>query len=95
MSGVPILKTTATTGEGLGELAAAVGEIGRKRLEAGVTVRRRRRARYLIARAAAELVAQRVKESGAAGLDVLADTVLAGKALPRDAAATFLDDPFA
>ncbi len=94
MSGVPILKTTATTGEGLAELAAAVGEIGRTRLEAGVTVRRRRRARYLIARAAAELVAQRVKNSGAAGLDVLADTVLAGKALPRDAAATFLDDRF-
>ncbi len=91
MSGVPILKTTATTGEGLEELAAAVGEIGRQRLEAGVTVRRRRRARYLIARAAAELVAQRVKGSGAAGLDELADAVLAGKALPRDAAARFLD----
>ncbi len=93
LSGVPILKTTATTGEGLGDLAAVVGEIGRQRLEAGAIVRRRRRARYLIARAAAEIVAQRVKDSGTASLDELADSVLAGKALPRDAAARFLDGP--
>ncbi len=94
LSGVPILKTTATTGAGLDELAAAVAEIGRGRMEAGAQARRRRRARYLIARAAAELVAQRVKDSGAAGLDVLADTVLAGRALPSDAAAKFLDGHF-
>ena len=60
-------------------------------MSAGTQARRRRRARYLIARAAAELVAERVKEGTIAGLDALADTVLEGAALPRDAAHTLLD----
>ena len=90
LNAVPILKTTATTGDGLPDLAAAVADIGARRLALGTLVRRRRRARYLIARAAAELVAERVREGGVAGLDVLADAVLAGEALPREAAARFL-----
>lgn len=90
MSSVPILKTTATTGAGLAELAAAVAAIGARRLALGTLSRRRRRARYLIARAAAELVAERVREGGVAGLDALADAVLAGEALPREAAGRLL-----
>jgi LAO/AO transport system kinase len=92
LSGVPILKTTATTGEGLGELAAAVTTIGDARMAQGALTRRRRRARYLIARAAAEAVADRVRDGGAAGLDQLADDVLAGKALPREAALRLLGE---
>ena len=92
LSAVPILKTTATTGDGLTELAAAVAAIGARRLAQGPRERRRRRARYLIARAAADLVADRVRQGGVASLDGLADAVLAGDVLPREAAARFLGD---
>ena len=83
---VPILKTTATTGAGLPELAAAVELVGADRLAAGPDVRRRRRARYLIARAAADLVAERIRSGGVAALDALADDVLAGLLAPSEAA---------
>lgn len=86
LGGVPILKTTATTGEGVGELAATLAAIGAARLAKGVAVRRRRRARYLIARAAADLIAERIRGGGAAGLDALADEVLGGVLSPREAA---------
>lgn len=92
MSAVPILKTTATTGEGLGELAVEIARVGERRLAQGVAARRRRRARYLIARAAADLVAERVRGGAGARLDALADAVLAGASLPREAAEQFLDD---
>ncbi|NJO36025.1 MAG: methylmalonyl Co-A mutase-associated GTPase MeaB, partial [Rhodospirillales bacterium] len=48
------------------------------------------RARYLIARAAADLVAQRIKDSANARLEQLADDVLAGRLLPADAAKAIL-----
>ncbi|MGD9894153.1 MAG: hypothetical protein AB7U18_22940 [Dehalococcoidia bacterium] len=47
-------------------------------MAAGPAQRRRRRARYLIARSAADLVAERIKGGGGADLDALADDVLAG-----------------
>ena len=86
LSAVPVLKTTATTGEGLEELAATIERIGASRMAAGPVARRRRRARYLIARAAADLVAERVRSGGLAALDLLADEVLAGAIAPREAA---------
>lgn len=86
MSSVPILKTTATTGEGIAELARALADIGAERLTSGPDARRRRRARYLIARAAADLVAERIKQGGSASLDALADQVLAGRIAPAEAA---------
>lgn len=88
---VPILKTTATTGEGLDALADTLGRIGDVRLAAGPGPRRRRRARYLIARAAADLVAARVRDGGTAAIEHLADAVLAGLSSPADAAARLLD----
>ncbi len=91
MRGVPVLKTTATTGEGLIGLAAKLAEIGIARMAAGAQARRRRRALYLIARAAADLVAERVKAGGVTELEALADAVLAGTLAPRDAAAIFVD----
>jgi GTPase len=82
---VPVLKVTATTGEGIPALADAIDAV-----LAGNTarpeVRRRRRARYLIARAAADMVAERIRRGGQDAVDALADEVLAGRLLPDDAA---------
>ena len=88
---VPVLKTTATTGEGVPELVLAVAEKGRALDAAGPIARRRRRARYLIARAASDLVAERVRAGGPAALDTLADQVLSGLMGPEEAARRLLD----
>ena len=81
---VPVLKTTATTGEGIAELMDAVSAVGARVTALPPIERRRRRARYLIARAAADLVAARVKSG--TGLDGFADDVLAGTLSPDEAA---------
>jgi LAO/AO transport system kinase len=88
---VPVLKTTATTGAGIDPLAEAIADIGARRIAEGAQVRRRRRARYLIARSAAERVARRVKDGGGAELDRLADAVLAGALTPDQAAGRLLN----
>lgn len=83
---VPVLKTSALSGEGVPKLVETLDEIGKGVSAQGAITRRRRRARYLIARAAADLVANRIKEGGSATLNPLADQVLAGTLSP-DAAA--------
>jgi LAO/AO transport system kinase len=88
--GIPVLTTSALQGSGIAELVTAVDRVGKERLAAGVVARRRRRARYLIARAAADLVARRIKEGGPAVLDALADEVLAGAQTPEGAAGMLL-----
>jgi LAO/AO transport system kinase len=88
---IPVLKTTATTGEGVAQLVEAVADKGRQLEAAGPLARRRRRARYLIARAASDLVAERIRAGGAAALDTLADEVLAGAIGPAEAAKHLLD----
>lgn len=88
----PVLKTTATSGDGVPELMQAVADIGRRVTEQGTDARRRRRARYLIARAAADLVAERIKAGQGGMLDKLADAVLAGDLAPSDAATRLLKD---
>ncbi|MBC7832368.1 MAG: methylmalonyl Co-A mutase-associated GTPase MeaB, partial [Hyphomicrobium sp.] len=50
-----------------------------------------RRARYLIARAASDLVAERVRAGGPAALDTLADQVLSGAIGPAEAARRLLE----
>ncbi len=82
---VPVLKVTATTGEGIAALAEAIDTVLAGN-PAGPQVRRHRRARYLIARAAADLVAERIRRGGQDVVDALADEVLAGTLLPADAA---------
>jgi len=84
---VPVLKTIAATGEGIGALDAAIAKVAARRAGEDPRERRRRRARYLIARAAAERVARRIKHGGANELDELADAVLSGSMTPDDAAA--------
>ena len=88
---IPVLKTTATTGEGVPELLLAVAEKGRALDASGPLARRRKRARYLIARAAADLVAAQVRAGGPATLDTLADQVLSGSIGPQEAARQLLD----
>jgi LAO/AO transport system kinase len=87
---VPVLKTTATTGEGIAALAEAVTRCGAQAASGDARERRRRRARYLIARAAADLVAQRIKGGSTQALSELADQVLAGSLSPEDAARRLL-----
>jgi LAO/AO transport system kinase len=87
----PVLKTTATTGNGVPELVEAIDAIGREVATQGSLTRRRRRARYLIARAAADLVAERIKDGEGRGLEILADEVLAGLTPPDAAARKLLE----
>ena len=88
---VPVLKTTATTGEGVAELLGAIDAAGLRVAEDGALARRRRRARYLIARAAADLVRVSIQRGGQGGLDALADEVLTGRTTPQDAAKRALE----
>jgi LAO/AO transport system kinase len=88
---VPVLKTSALNGDGVPELVKTLDEIGRRVSAEPAASRRRRRARYLIARAAADLVAQRIKAGGKAGLDPLADAVLSGTMTPDAAARKVLE----
>ena len=83
---VPVLKTTATSGEGIEALARAIDEVGARAAADPPQERRRRRARYLIARAAADAIAERIKKGARGDLDALADAVLSGRLLPADAA---------
>jgi LAO/AO transport system kinase len=89
---VPVLKTVALSGDGVSELAEAIAERSAARLAEGVDVRRRRRARYLIARAAADLVARRIRTGDGGQIDTLADAVLGGSLAAADAAQRLLDD---
>lgn len=87
----PIIKTSAVTGEGVPELARTASALGIESHRASALERRRRRARYLVARAAADLVAQRIRAGGTAALDALADSILGGHITPAEAARTLLE----
>ncbi|MEQ1698073.1 MAG: methylmalonyl Co-A mutase-associated GTPase MeaB [Hyphomicrobiaceae bacterium] len=88
---VPVLKTTATTGEGIPALLAAIDAVGEAVAASGALERRRRRARYLIARAAADLIRDRIRNGGAATIDALADALLTGQLSPADAARKIIE----
>ncbi len=81
----PVLKTTATDGSGVAELLDAIDAITIDRGTEPSRHRRRRRARYLIARAAADLIAGRVKASNEIGMDALCDDLLVGRITATDA----------
>lgn len=88
---IPVLKTSALSGEGVPTLVEKLEEIGRRILSTGTAPRRRRRARYLIARAAADIVAARIKSGGREGMETLADAVLSGTMTPNEAAQRLLE----
>lgn len=87
---IPVIKTTATTGDGIGRLYGALQDATQRVRAEPPAVRRRRRARYLIARAAADLVARRIKVGAGTNLDRLADEVLSGAITPDAAAIALL-----
>lgn len=87
---VPVLKTTATLGSGVEALMEAVTGVGHRVIAEGIDARRRRRARYLIARAASDLVAERIRRGENAALAALENDVLSGAATPADAARRLL-----
>jgi LAO/AO transport system kinase len=89
---VPVLKTSAISGEGVPKLIGVLDEIGGRVRAQDAVSRRRRRARYLIARAASDIVARRIKAGGKSGLDPLADAVLSGTMTPNDAAHRLLEE---
>jgi len=89
---VPVLETVATTGDGLAALWQAIEARSTSRVAEGTHARRRRRARYLIARAAADLIAARIREGTGDRLDTLSDRLLAGEIRPEQAARALLED---
>lgn len=90
---IPVLKTTATSGDGVERLYAAIGAVGDRVMADPPMIRRRRRARYLIARAAADLVAKRIKDGQGKRIEALSDQVLAGAITPGDAAKMLIAEP--
>ena len=86
----PVLKVSSLTGEGVAKLVQTIGEIASRRLEAPVIERRRRRARYLVARAAAEMLADRIRSGGESELQAACDDILAGKTTASEVAAKLL-----
>jgi LAO/AO transport system kinase len=89
---IPVLKTSAINGAGVPDLIATLNDLGGKVRKQEPVARRRRRARYLIARAASDIVAARIKSGGERGLAPLADAVLSGTMTPHDAAVRLLED---
>ncbi|MGH1418102.1 MAG: methylmalonyl Co-A mutase-associated GTPase MeaB [Hyphomicrobiaceae bacterium] len=88
----PVIKTTALTGDGIPELLSAIENAGAPVLADGAIRRRQRRARYLIARAASDVVAQRIRDGKDGQLDKLSALVLTGELTPNDAAIQLLGD---
>lgn len=86
---IPVLRTAAVSGAGVPELWREVVARGNARRAETLVMRRRRRARYLIARAASDLIAARIRR-GDSSTDSLADAVLSGVTSPLEAAATLL-----
>jgi LAO/AO transport system kinase len=87
---VPVLKVTATTGDGVAKLMKTVSSLMSSRVAETVSARRRRRARYLIAHAAAALIAASIRDGDADDLQRLSDAVLSGELSPVDAAKMLL-----
>lgn len=85
-----VIKTIATSGEGVDELAGEIGRIASERSETAQE-RRRRRARKLLAWAAADLIAKRIKDGGDSKVDGLSDAILAAEVTPEDAARALFD----
>jgi len=90
-SRVPVLKCTATTGEGINALWDAAAVVAEAALTVAPEIRRRRRARTLIARAAAEMLARRVRAGEIDRLGPLADDLLEGRLSLDEAARRLLE----
>ncbi len=87
-----VLQTSALTGTGIEALVEAMAAAVDRRRIADIVARRRGRVRYLVARAAAELVSRRIKMLATNELDALFDKVLAGELSADEAAARVLSN---
>ncbi len=85
----PILRTVATSGAGVAELAAEIREVSGRR-NPDPRERRRRRARRLLAWAAADLIERRIRDQAGSEVDALCDDILAGTTAPAAAAQKLL-----
>lgn len=85
-----VLKTCAVDQTGVAELAAEIARIGVEKLAVLAVERRRRRARFLVARAAADLVARHIRSDADQALAGLTDAILAGETSPEAAARQML-----
>lgn len=83
---VPLLKTVAVSGLGVDALAKLVAGARADISSVPAIERRRRRARYVIAQAAADMLAKRVREDRGRALARLSDEVLSGALSVDDAA---------
>lgn len=87
---VPVRRTTATTGEGVAELAEMIGDhathLGSEGLAAGAT----KRSASLVASAARELMERRMQEADAGKMQALAEALLSGEIDLETAAAKAL-----
>ncbi len=90
-SRVPVLKCTATTGDGIKALWDIASPLAEAALEVPPEIRRRRRARTLIARAAAEMLARRVRSGEIDRLGPLADDLMEGRLSLDEAAKRLLE----
>lgn len=86
---VPVIKTVATSGEGVDGLAGEIERIATEKSETS-RERRRRRARRLLAWAASELIVRRIQSETDPEIDTLADAVLAAELSPEAAARRLL-----
>lgn len=86
---VCVLKTVATTGEGVDALVEQVGAVAAARND-NPRDRRRKRARRLLAWAAADLIEQRIRNRADPAIDALCDEILSGGATPEQAAGKLL-----
>jgi LAO/AO transport system kinase len=85
-----VMKTCAIDATGVADLMAEIKRIGTQKLAVPALERRRRRARFLIARAAADLVARRIRQDDGGRLGTLTDAVLSGDLTATEAAASLL-----
>lgn len=88
----PVLRTVATKGEGIAELVAEVNTIAAGRNESAED-RRRKRARRLLAWAAADLIERQVRDRSDPRIDALCDDILNGRSSPDEAARALFDRP--
>jgi LAO/AO transport system kinase len=87
---LPALKVAAIDGTGVAELSSAIDRLAEQARMRAIAERRRRRARYLVARAAASLIAAEIRGGGDQRVEALTGDVLAGRIGPDEAARRLL-----
>ncbi len=85
-----VLKTCAIDRTGVDELATEIWRVGTHKHAMSALERRRRRARFLIARAGADLIARHIRQSADHTLTAAMDAVLSGQATADDTARLLL-----